>query len=115
MCSSDLGFGRGFTASKDINIATIPIGYADGFKKGFSNRFSAIIKGKMYSQIGNVSMDRIAFNLENDKILKGEKVVLLGKGGKLQISLWDWADRLDTIPYEIACSIGARIPRIYKK
>lgn len=110
-----VGFGRTFKAPADINMATIPFGYADGFKKGFSNNFSAIIKGKFYPQIGNVSMDRIAFNLENDKILKGEKVVLLGKGGNLQISLWDWADRLDTIPYEIACSIGKRIPRIFKK
>jgi len=109
-----IGFGRGFTAPEDINIATIPIGYADGFKRAFSNRFCAIIRGKYYPQIGNVAMDRIAFNLENDKILKGEKVVLMGQGGKKQITLADWGRMLNSIPYEVSCTLGHRIPRIYK-
>lgn len=109
-----VGFGRSFTAGKDIRIVTIPIGYADGFKRLFSNNFSALIKGKFYPQIGNVSMDRIAFNVGNDKIMPGEKVVLIGKGGKEEITLWDWADRINSIPYEIACTIGRRILRKYK-
>lgn len=110
-----VGFGRAFVADRDLTIATVPVGYADGFKRGLSNNFSALIKGKFFPQIGNVSMDRIAFNLENDKILTGEKVVLIGKGGNKEITLRDWAIRLNTIPYEISCSIGQRIPRIYKK
>jgi alanine racemase len=109
-----VGFGRSFVAGKDIKIATVPIGYADGFKRLFSNNFSALIKGKFYSQIGNVSMDRIAFNVGNDKIMPGEKVVFIGKEKNEEITLWDWADRVNSIPYEIACSIGRRIPRKYK-
>jgi alanine racemase len=109
-----VGFGRLYTASKDIRIATVPVGYADGFRRIFSNNFSALIKGKFYPQIGAVSMDRIAFNVGNDKIMPGEKVVLIGKGGKEEITLWDWADRLNSIPYEVACTIGKRLPRKYK-
>ena len=109
-----VGFGRTFTAKRDTSIATIPIGYADGFKRHFSNNFSVLIKGKYYQQIGNVSMDRIAFNVENDKILQGEKVVLLGKVRNEEITVWDWAERFNSIPYEITCTIGQRIPRLYK-
>lgn len=109
-----VGFGRSYTAGKDIRIATVPIGYADGLKRIFSNNFSALIKGRFYPQIGNVSMDRIAFNVGNDKIMPGEKVVLIGKGGKEEITLWDWADRINSTPYEIVCTIGRRLPRKYK-
>ncbi len=109
-----VGFGRAFIAKKETTIATIPIGYADGFKRLLSNNFKAIIKGKFYSQIGNVSMDRIAFNAGNHKILQGEKVVLLGKEKNAEISVWDWAEKANSIPYEITCTMGQRIPRVYK-
>jgi alanine racemase len=109
-----VGFGRSFISRKDTKIATVPIGYADGFKRNFSNCFYAVIKGKFYPQIGNVSMDRIAFDVGNDKILTGEKVVLIGKEKNAEITLWDWADRINSIPYEITCTIGQRVPRVYK-
>lgn len=109
-----VGFGRAFIAKTDTRIATIPFGYADGFKRNFSNNFKALIKGRFYSQIGNVSMDRIAFDVGNDKILIGEKVLLIGSAKNAEITLWDWADRINSIPYEITCTIGQRVPRVYK-
>jgi len=110
-----IGFGRTFIAPRNNTVATVPVGYADGFKRAFSNNFSAIIKGKFYPQAGNVSMDRIAFLVENDKINQGEKVVLLGKAGNKEITLWDWAKKANTIPYEISCSIGKRIQKKFKR
>ncbi len=109
-----IGFGRAFISKKNTNVITIPFGYADGFKRNFSNNFKAIIKGRFYPQIGNVSMDRIAFDVGNTKILRGEKVVLLGKVKNSEITIWDWADKINSIPYEITCTIGHRVPRVYK-
>jgi alanine racemase len=112
--NDSVSYGRKFIAKAKTQSATVPFGYADGFNRNLTNSVSAIIKGKKYKQIGRVTMDRIAFNVKSDKIRIGNKVTLLGKEKGIEINAWDWCKILDTIPYEITCSINKRVPRIYK-
>jgi alanine racemase len=108
-----VSYGRIFTASEKTKIISVPIGYADGFNRNLSNKTKAIIGGKYYNQVGRVTMDRIMFNVNFDKIKIGDKVILLGKSNGLAINAWDWGTILSTIPYEITCNISRRVPRIY--
>lgn len=108
-----VSYGRKFIAKKKTKIISVPIGYADGFSRSFTNRFKAIIKGKYYNQVGTVTMDRIMFDVNNDNIKVGDEVILLGKKNKLEITAWDWSKKLNTIPYEITCGISKRVRRVY--
>lgn len=110
-----VSYGRKFKAKKKTNIISVPLGYADGFNRGLSNKSQAIIRGKKYQQIGTVSMDRIMFNINKDNIKVGDKVVILGDGKNKKITAWDWCSVLNTIPYEVTCIIGKRIERVYKR
>lgn len=108
-----VSYGRKFYAKRKTNIVSVPIGYADGFNRSLTNNSKAIIRGKYYSQVGTVTMDRIMFDVKNDKINIGDEVILLGKKNKLKITAWDWSKKLNTIPYEITCGINKRVRRIY--
>jgi alanine racemase len=109
-----VSYGRSFIASKKTRIASVPIGYADGFSRGLSNKVKIIIKGKFYRQIGNISMDRCMFDIGKHDIKVGDKVIILGCYKNLRISARDWAGILKTISYEITLNISGRVPRIYK-
>lgn len=108
-----VSYGRKFIAEKKTKIISVPIGYADGFNRSFTNRFKAIIKGKYYNQVGTVTMDRIMFDINNDNIKVGDEVILLGIKNKLEITAWDWSKKLKTIPYEITCGISKRVRRVF--
>ena len=108
-----VSYGRKFVAKNPTQIISVPIGYADGFSRSFTNNFRVIIRGKYYQQVGTVTMDRIMFNVRNDKIIIGDEVILLGKKKDLEISAWDWSKKLKTIPYEITCGISKRVRRVY--
>ena len=108
-----VSYGRKFTADKTTNIVSVSIGYADGYSRNLTNKSKAIINGKLYNQVGTVTMDRIMFNVNNDKINTGDEVILLGETNKLKFNAWDWAKILNTIPYEITCGISRRVPRLY--
>jgi len=109
-----VSYGRKFTAEKKMKVVSVPIGYADGYNRLLTNKGKAIIRDKVYNQIGTVTMDRILFKVNNDKIEIGDKVILLGDSKHNKITAWDWANKLGTIPYEITCGISKRVPRIYK-
>jgi alanine racemase len=109
-----ISYGRKYKTTCDTKIISVPIGYADGIKRGLTNKFYSIIKNKKYHQVGTVTMDRIMFDVGNAKIKVGDKVILLGKSRNEEISANDWCEILDTIPYEITCGISKRVPRIYK-
>lgn len=108
-----VSYGRTFKTERKTKIISVPIGYADGFSRGLSNKAKAIIKGKFYPQIGNVTMDRTMFNVFDDDIIVGDKVTLLGKEAGIEITAYDWAEILHTIPYEVMCGISKRVPRVY--
>jgi len=111
-----ISYGRKYFTKKKTNIVSVPIGYADGYNRGLSNKSKAIINGKYFPQVGNVTMDRIMFDIVNENCKIGDEVILLGKekNTNLQFSAWDWCKIVNTIPYEVMCGISKRIPRIYR-
>ena len=82
--------------------------------RALTNKAKAIINSKIYNQIGTVTMDRIMFDIGNDKIKINDDVILLGQKGKLKIDAWDWSKIINTIPYEVTCGISKRVPRVIK-
>ena len=109
-----VSYGRKYILKKKGKIISVPIGYADGIRRGLTNNMFGIIKDKFYPQVGTVTMDRIMFDVKNDNIKIGDKIILIGKSKNLEINARSWCKTLDTIPYEITCGIGKRVPRIYK-
>jgi alanine racemase len=111
-----ISYGRKYFTKRKTNIISVPIGYADGYNRGLSNKSTAIINGKFFPQVGNVTMDRIMFDIVNENCKIGDEVILLGqeKNSNLQFSAWDWCKIVNTIPYEVMCGISKRIPRIYR-
>ena len=110
-----VSYGRRFKAKSKTKIISLPIGYADGFRRSFTNKAKALINGKFYCEVGTVTMDRIMFDIGNDTINVGDKVILLGKQKSKEITIWDWSNTLKTIPYEVTCLISKRMPRVVKE
>ncbi len=108
-----LSYGLTYKAEGDIKIATLPIGYADGYNRALSDTAKVIIEGEYFNQIGRVSMDRIMINLKDKEILPGTRVLLMGEENHKRFDAWDWANICKTIPYEIICSFSKRLPRTY--
>jgi alanine racemase len=108
-----VGYGRIYIAEEETKAATIPIGYADGFNRLLSNKTNAIIKDKLYPQIGRVSMDRILYEIGDDDVKPGDEIIMLGEQNGKSVTAWDWCRILDTIPYEVTCNISKRVPRVY--
>lgn len=109
-----VSYGRRFKAKTPTKIISVPLGYADGYPRALTNNAKGIIKGKVYNQIGTVAMDRIMFDVRNEKISVGDKIIILGSDNKNKFDAWDWSDLLNTIPYEITCGISKRVPRVTK-
>lgn len=109
-----VSYSRRYFTKKQTNIISVPIGYADGFTRALTNKAQAIINGKIYNQVGTVTMDRIMFDVGNDKIKINDDVILVGSKGKLKIDAWDWSKKINTIPYEVTCGISKRVPRFIK-
>ena len=111
-----IGYGKTYKTSKKTVIATLPVGYADGYSRGLSNKGSVIIKGKLAPIIGNVCMDQFMIDVTNiEGVETGDEVILLGSYGDIKFDADDMANILDTISYEVLCLIGRRAPRLYIK
>ena len=112
---TSIGYGRTWTSCEDTWIATIPVGYADGFNRLFSNMGRVLINGKSYPIVGRVCMDQSMVNLGPvTDVQVGDEVVLIGKSGDEEISCYEWAKKLNTITYEVTCQINARVERVYE-
>ena len=109
-----VSYSRRYFTKNETKIISVPIGYADGFSRSLTNKAQAIINGKIYNQVGTVTMDRIMFDVGSDNIKVDDDVILLGKKGKHSIDAWDWSKKINTIPYEITCGISKRVPRVVK-
>jgi alanine racemase len=111
---SSIGYGRTFTTKRGSLIATLPVGYADGYKRILSNRASVLVRGERAPVVGRVSMDLTTVDVTDiAKVQQGDEVVLLGRQGDAEISAVEMATWAKTISYEILTSIGARVPRIH--
>jgi alanine racemase len=109
-----VSYGRTFVTTNDTYIATVPVGYADGYSRRLSNRGQVIIRGKRYPVVGNVTMDLLMLNVGDAKVEVGDEVTLIGEQNGQLISADEIANLEGTIAYEVVCSIGRRVPRIYK-
>jgi alanine racemase len=108
-----VSYGRSWTAGGATMLATLPIGYADGWMRSLSNRFDALIDGRRYRGVGRVSMDEVMVDLgATTAVRPGDPVVLVGRSGGESIDAWDLALAAGTIPYEICTNISSRVPRL---
>ena len=111
-----VSYGANFITNKETKIATIPLGYADGFSRSFSNKGEVLIKGKRAPVIGTVCMDQFMVDVSGiENVDTGDEVVLIGSQGNKEITADELAQKINTINYEIVCGISERIPRFFKK
>jgi alanine racemase len=111
---SAIGYGGTHTLFRDTWVGTIPAGYADGVPLAASNSGRVLIRGKECPIIGRVSMDYITVDLTACPAARvGDEVVLVGKSGGRQFTIEDWARIKQTHPYDIICSLGPRVERVY--
>jgi alanine racemase len=109
-----IGYGCTFEASRKTLIATLPVGYHDGYMRGLSNRAHVIVRGTYAPVVGRVSMDLTLIDVTNvEGIEIGDKVLLIGHEGELKISAEDLAKIAGTLSYEVTCGISERVPRLY--
>ncbi len=109
-----ISYGQTFQTQQATTIATLPIGYADGISRRFSNNFEVLVRGRRCPLVGRVCMDQVMIDLgDMQDVQTGEEVVLLGKQGDEEISIYEWCRRLETIPYEVTCGISRRVGRMY--
>jgi len=110
---TSISYGRRFFTGARTRIATVPIGYADGYSRALTNRSSVLIHGKRFPVVGTVCMDHLMVDIGLEKTIKeGDDVTLIGRDGTEAISCWEIADLVGTIPYEVTCMISARVPRV---
>jgi len=108
-----VSYGRTYITEKDTVVATVPIGYADGYSRLFSNRAWASIRGQKVPLIGRVCMDQCMFDVTKlEHVEEGDRVILFGRPSDL-VTADDLANLIGTINYEIICSLSSRVPRIY--
>ncbi|SEW10566.1 alanine racemase [Austwickia chelonae] len=110
-----VGYGRTWTAPVATQVATVPVGYGDGYDRRLSNRGEVLVGGRRLPVVGRVCMDQLMVDAGPDGGLAvGDRVVLLGEDGAEQITAADLAAALDTIPYEVTCRIAARVSRFHE-
>jgi alanine racemase len=120
-----VGYGFTWEAKRKTKLASVPIGYADGVDRRLSNYLTGLLAGQSIKQVGLISMDQMLFDVTDVASAQiGDVITLIGsapavnedngvKPGKLYLA--DWAKRLDTITYELACRLSIRLPRIYTR
>jgi alanine racemase len=112
---SAIGYGTTFTTTRPSRIATLPVGYADGYNRRLSNRGEVIVRGRRVPVVGRVSMDLVTIDVTDvPDAAVGEEAVLLGRQGDEAITAEEIAGKTDTISYEVFCAVSARVPRIYR-
>jgi alanine racemase len=106
-------YGRVKPLGADGVVATVPIGYADGIRRGLGDEGVVLIGGERHSLAGTVTMDQIVVDVGTADVGVGDEVVLLGRQAENEVSADEWARLLGTITYEVVCGIGPRVPRRY--
>ncbi|MFN9175305.1 MAG: alanine racemase [Synechocystis sp.] len=108
-----VSYGHQFVSDREMDIAVVGIGYADGIPRNLSNQLQVLLRGQLVPQIGAITMDQIMIDVSaipNAQV--GEVITLIGQDGDRRISADDWANRLGTISWEILCGFKHRLPRI---
>lgn len=107
-----ISYGLTYTAQENETICTVPIGYADGFTRLYSQKAKGLSGAIHLQQVGRICMDQCMFKAESPNIHVGDVITLMG-GNLPEISIDDYADAIGSINYEVVCMIGKRVPRLY--
>ena len=109
-----ISYGKIYVTNRTTRIATLPIGYADGYSHLLSNKAQVLIRGKHMPIIGKICMDMCMVDVTNlSRVSVGDEVVLMGSQGREIITAEEIASRIGTINYEVVCAISKRMPRVY--
>ena len=108
-----LSYGHTYGLDREATVATVPVGYADGYPRALSNRAHVLIRGKRRRVAGTVTMDQLMVDCGDDPVQAGDEVVLIGSQGDEEVTAWELARLAGTIGYEIVCGISERVPREY--
>lgn len=111
---TSVSYGGTFVAEKEMKIATIPVGYGDGYPRSLSNKAHVLIHGKRAPIIGRVCMDQFMVDVTGiDEVKFGDQAVLIGRDGEETITVDQLSELADRFNYEFICDLGKRIPRVY--
>ena len=110
-----ISYGHTFIAEHNMKIATIPIGYGDGYPRNLSNQGYVLIHGQKAPIVGRVCMDQFMVDVTGMDIHVGDLVTLIGKDGREEILIDELSEQADVFNYEFVCDLGKRIPRVYIK
>lgn len=111
---TSISYGCTYTTKEKALIATLPLGYADGYTRLLSNKGMALVRGRKVPVVGRICMDQCMLNVSNvPGVALGDEVVLLGRQGTASISADELAELIGTINYEVLCMLSSRVPRIY--
>ena len=109
-----ISYGGTFVSDKPMRIATVPIGYADGYTRSLGNRAFMTVKGKKAPLVGRVCMDQLMIDVSDiDGVKSGDEVTVIGDGSDNSLSFDEMAALTGTINYELVCLVGKRVPRVY--
>lgn len=109
---TSVSYGRTYFTPRATRIATIPLGYGDGYSRMLSGKAEVLIHGKRYPVVGTICMDQMMVDIgKGSGIHVGDDVTLIGDEGNESITAWELAEKLGTNPYEVLCMIAARVPR----
>ncbi len=109
-----ISYGRTYRTKGKERIATIPLGYADGYPRNLSGKSEVLIGGRRVPVVGNICMDQMMVRLPKDlKANIGDEVVIFGRQGEEIITVDEIAQKLNVINYEVVCSVSKRVPRLY--
>lgn len=111
-----VSYGRRFTARDRTKVATVPIGYADGFGRALSNQARMLVRGQFADVIGTVCMDQLMLDVTHiEDVAAGDLVTVVGRDGENELTFDELADLSRTIHYERVCAVGKRVPRVYRR
>ena len=108
-----VSYGHTFVADKRMKIATVPIGYGDGYPRNLSNKGYVLINGHKVNIVGRVCMDQMMVDVTDIDVNVGDLVTLVGKDGDESISVEELSELALTFNYEFVCNISKRVPRVY--
>lgn len=109
-----ISYGRKFYTERESIIATIPIGYADGYSRQMLNKAKVIINGQLAPVVGSICMDQCMVDVTDiGQVKEGDEVILLGEQNGVKFDAEDMAEIIGTISYEVICMISKRVPRVY--
>lgn len=108
-----ISYGRRWVTKMPTKIAVLPLGYADGVDRRFTNTGEVLIHGRRYPMVGTVTMDYLMVDVGNDPIRPGDEAIIWGESAQGNIQALEVAEKIGTIPYELTCGVSKRVKRVY--